>query len=456
MYNKLNVVTYYGGKASLCDEISSQIEYLNSKVYIEMFGGGANILLNKPEHTYEIYNEIDTGVYTLFKMLSNWDDGWELYCRLRNTAYSRDVFEKNLSIREKYIMGRFECIGHAQYRYIKRLENKYGYNLIRAYKKAGGMDTEIMEKIQGFKTLNYEELQEGIWFFNENNKYMAGIEKEADDILEGTIYILKHLYGNGYATKKVKKTDSKKYEKLMKLLSKEVSPLRKCIQCDEILKKLENLKMPKITDKADIGAVRCLIKQVYEKLYRYDMDEKPCTIEEEMELAAATFIVFNMSRNGMGKFFKDTNNGDSLFFNKTQNLLEVIERMNGVTVTNYDCFEALKDIKKTFNLGQYEDEEIFIYFDPPYLKEAGSTGRDDKYNPGMVYKHGFEKEAHDRFLRLVQKLPFKMAVSNYRDEENVYDRYLNKENGWRSLEFDACTTIGGNREDRTEVLWMNY
>ena len=39
MYNKLNVVTYYGGKASLCDEISSQIEYLNSKVYIEMFGG---------------------------------------------------------------------------------------------------------------------------------------------------------------------------------------------------------------------------------------------------------------------------------------------------------------------------------------------------------------------------------------------------------------------------------
>ena len=78
------------------------------------------------------------------------------------------------------------------------------------------------------------------------------------------------------------------------------------------------------------------------------------------------------------------------------------------------------------------------------------------FRSGMVYKHGFEKEAHDRFLRLVQKLPFKMAVSNYRDEENVYDRYLNKENGWRSLEFDACTTIGGNREDRTEVLWMNY
>ncbi len=303
MYNKLNVVTYYGGKASLCDEISSQIEYLNSKVYIEMFGGGANILLNKPEHTYEIYNEIDTGVYTLFKMLSNWDDGWELYYRLCNTAYNRDVFEKNLSIREKYIMGRFECIGHAQYRYIKRLENKYGYNLIRAYKKLGGMDKKIMEKIQGFKTLNYEELQEGIWFLNENNKYMAGIEKEADDISEGTIYILKRLSEKGYASETAEQTASKEYEELMKLLSGQVSPLRKCIQCDEILKKLENLKMPKITDKADIGAVRCLIKQVYEKLYRYDMDKKPCTIEEEMELAAATFIVFNMSRNGMGKFF---------------------------------------------------------------------------------------------------------------------------------------------------------
>lgn len=461
MYNKLNVITYYGGKASLCDAISNQIDYLHSKVYIEMFGGGANILLNKPEHTYEIYNEIDTGVYTLFKMLNNWDDGWELYYRLRDIVYSRDVFEKNLFIRERYLMSGFELTGHAQYRYIRRLEDKYGYNLIREYKKSDGMDEEIREKIQNFKALNKKELQEGIQLSDENSKYMASIRKEADDISESIKYILNCLSGNEYATKKVKNTASKEYIELMGLLSKQVSPLRKCIKCDEILEKLEDLSIPegtvkKNTLKTDINAARCRIEQVYEKLYRFDMDKEPGTWEEKMELALATFIVFNMSRNGMGKSFKDTVDGNRLFFNKTQNLLDVIERMNGVTVTNYDCFEALKDIKKTFNLGQYKDKEIFIYLDPPYLKEAGDTGRDDKYNPGMVYNHGFEYDDHTHLLERVQELPFNIAVSNYRDSNKVYDSYLNKENGWHSLEFDAYTTISGRKEDRTEVLWMNY
>lgn len=475
MDNRLNVITYYGGKATLCDTISNQIEYRNSKVYIELFGGGASILLNKPKHTYEIYNEIDTGVYTLFKMLNNWNDGWELYYSLRDTVYSRDVFERSLFIREQYLMSGCECIGRALYRYVKRLENKYGYDLMRDFKKSGGLDERIIQKIKGFKALNNDEVDEGMWLSKENNKYMESIRKDADYILKGTTDILKALYDKmaEAKNKKVEETDKvteniidEEYNKIIKLSLKDISPLRKCIICGEALENLNKIRIEKIKFISNIQLKFSLkeiiydlcgmIDGVYDQLYSFDMDKKPCTWEEELELALATFVVFNMSHDGKGEKFANIANGDDLFFNKTQNLLDVIERMNGVTVTNYDCFTVLEDIKKTFHLERYEDEEIFIYLDPPYLQAAGSSSKDKNYNPGMVYKHGFGYDDHKRLLGLVQSLPFKVAVSNYRDNNSVYDSYLNEENGWHSLEFETFTPVGGAARDRTEVLWMNY
>lgn len=462
MDNRLNVITYYGGKATLCDTISNQIEYRNSKVYIELFGGGASILLNKPKHTYEIYNEIDTGVYTLFKMLSNWNDGWELYYSLRDTVYSRDVFERSLFIREQYLMSGCERIGRALYRYIKRLENKYGYDLMRDFKKSGGLDERIIQKIKGFDTLNNDEVDEGMWLSKENNKYMESIRKDADcilvrtrDILEGILEILKKQE-KGKKETAIEKAINKEYSKIKNISLKNISPLRKCIICNEILETLKKLNITDDVLVASIYASLYLIEQIYDQLYSFDMDKKPCTWEEELELALATFVVFNMSHDGKGEKFANIANGDDLFFNKTQNLLDVIERMNGVTVTNYDCFTALKDIKKTFHLERYEDEEIFIYLDPPYLQATGSSSKDKNYNPGMVYKHGFGYDDHKRLLGLVQSLPFKAAVSNYRDNNSVYDSYLNEENGWHSLEFETFTPVGGVARDRTEVLWMNY
>jgi len=448
MGNKLNAIRYYGGKSVLCDIISEQMEYRNSKVYIEMFGGGANILLNKPKHAFEIYNEIDTGIYTLFKVLSSRDSGWELYYHLRGTGYSRDVFERNLSIREKYLVSGFELVGNEQYRYARRIEDKYGYDLIRDYRKSGGIDKTIVKKIRDFKLLNREELEEAIWLNKKNSEYMDSISEDAGDVLHRTSGILedlKKIYNNIYK-KEIKKINN----------ITDMSPLRKCIVCKEILESIRNLDIGSEAIKANIYATLYLIEGIYDQLYSFNMDKKPCTWEEELELAAATFIVFNMSRDGRGKTFSNISNGEDLFFRKTQNLLDVIERMNGVTVTDYDCFTALEDIRKTFGLGMYDDDEIFIYFDPPYLQEAGSiiTG---KHNPGMVYDYGFRYDDHKKLLGMVQKLPFKIAVSNYRDKTGIYDSYLNKDNGWHSIEIETKTTVGNSKDrDRTEVLWMNY
>ena len=51
-------VNYYGGKTYMTDTI---IKYFPTSysTYVEGFGGGASVLLNKPETPLEIYNDLE-------------------------------------------------------------------------------------------------------------------------------------------------------------------------------------------------------------------------------------------------------------------------------------------------------------------------------------------------------------------------------------------------------------
>jgi site-specific DNA-adenine methylase len=56
MFNTgLGVVPYYGGKRKMARFISELLDYDTTDCYIEPFGGGGSVLLNKPRHIYEVY-----------------------------------------------------------------------------------------------------------------------------------------------------------------------------------------------------------------------------------------------------------------------------------------------------------------------------------------------------------------------------------------------------------------
>ena len=63
-------VEYYGGKSYMTDVI---IEHFPSSydLYVEGFGGGASVLLNKPVTPLEIYNDLEQNIYSLFKVISD-------------------------------------------------------------------------------------------------------------------------------------------------------------------------------------------------------------------------------------------------------------------------------------------------------------------------------------------------------------------------------------------------
>ncbi len=463
MADNLNVIKYYGSKAVIGNMLKEHFNY-NTKVYIEMFGGGASILLNKPVHHAEIYNEIDKGIYTLFKVLKDSEGSHILQEQLLKTQCGINVFNESLYIREKYIKNKpYDRVISDMDRYIKVIEKKYGYDLYKAFKKCGDKPEDIGSKIYSIE-INHEEYKEAVKKMEAYNTAVSQYIPEKDICLvkSTTLYITRKIQGVDKALD---------FEKQLNNMTT-VSAIAVCTDKLVLLQEEISEKMCSTNYKKGQAVYRdmaamvtnavCMAYQMFCKLPEPVNEEKihegsPGTVSmEEIKLAKATFITFNMSRYGMGKSFSPEKKLWEGFRKKVEKIPYIEQRLSNVTITNHDCFEALKDIKKTFNLGQYEDEEIFIYFDPPYLKEAGSINKDDRYTPGMVYSHGFKKEDHARFLGLVQKLPFKMAVSNYRDKENVYDGYLNKENRWRSLEFDAYTTIGGKKADRKEVLWMNY
>lgn len=81
---------YYGGKAKMADLIVSLMK--PHRTYVELFGGAAAVLLNKPPSEVEVYNEIDSGVTNFFNVIRDRDACNELFRRLTLTPYSRKEY----------------------------------------------------------------------------------------------------------------------------------------------------------------------------------------------------------------------------------------------------------------------------------------------------------------------------------------------------------------------------
>jgi DNA adenine methylase len=84
------VVRYHGGKWLLAPWIISH--FPEHRKYVEPFGGGGNVLLQKPRSEHEVYNDLDDGIVNLFRVLRD----PELTKRLRDlldvTPYARNEF----------------------------------------------------------------------------------------------------------------------------------------------------------------------------------------------------------------------------------------------------------------------------------------------------------------------------------------------------------------------------
>lgn len=83
------ILRWHGGKWILAPWIIQHIP--PHKVYVEPFGGAASVLLRKPRAYAEIYNDLDSEVVNLFRVVR--ERGQELKKLLELTPFARDEFK---------------------------------------------------------------------------------------------------------------------------------------------------------------------------------------------------------------------------------------------------------------------------------------------------------------------------------------------------------------------------
>ena len=84
---KRPLMRYYGGKWRIADWIISY--FPEHRVYQELFGGAASVLLQKKPAQVEIYNNLNDEVVNLFRVLRNEAQCQKLISLLHLTPYSR-------------------------------------------------------------------------------------------------------------------------------------------------------------------------------------------------------------------------------------------------------------------------------------------------------------------------------------------------------------------------------
>lgn len=86
----LSAFPYPGGKTSLVDEV---VQYFpEHRRYVEVFGGSAAVLLNKPPSYIEVYNDLNSDIVHFFEVVRERRE--ELQEWIRTTPYSRELHEQ--------------------------------------------------------------------------------------------------------------------------------------------------------------------------------------------------------------------------------------------------------------------------------------------------------------------------------------------------------------------------
>ncbi|MEO3386033.1 DNA adenine methylase [Mesorhizobium sp. CAU 1741] len=85
------VLRWHGGKWRLAPWIISH--FPAHRIYVEPFGGGASVLLRKARAYGEVYNDLDSNLINLFRILRDPKEAECLARAIALTPYARDEFE---------------------------------------------------------------------------------------------------------------------------------------------------------------------------------------------------------------------------------------------------------------------------------------------------------------------------------------------------------------------------
>lgn len=179
----------------------------------------------------------------------------------------------------------------------------------------------------------------------------------------------------------------------------------------------------------------------FEKALKRESDIDP--LEKARRFLVATMMTVNATiadKSGFSYSQSYARTGKEARVNRWYNLPdrleEVVERLRCIRIENLDARKLL---------SMFENRPAtLVYLDPPYfIKRNHSYTIDAK-----------DKDFHIELLEICQRAKCMILLSGYNND--LYDNYLTKKNGWTKTTIKTYTKITtGKQFARTEVLWKN-
>ena len=416
----LSPFSFYGGKAKMSSLICDMLDYDNTDIYVEPFGGACRVLLNKPRHKVEIYNDFGIGLYEFFYTMSDPRLSREVISALYDITPSKELFYEMKEYKTKrendvmdYMQLQFKELAYALVKKYNSKDLKQLHSLIIKQEYATIIETakDILKK---------------------------GIIQDEWDIKAFTEQI--SLYENYWEF--VKDEYNEVYEEAQEAFEQKWE--EKEAEGIEITVNKKNYIYAKSHEIA-LDTIRDYTSDIL-------ISNSGEVTMSDVDMAVASFVTYYLSRDGMGKDYSETK-GNSLesYYRQIAKLEDVADRFKGVIVNQVDAMWLIA--------AYCQAKNAMLYLDPSYLKITKSkkkSGKNNKKDLGKgIYNRSFDYEKHEDLARMIQDEKAHIILSNY--DVAPYNELLTEEHGWKRIEFETTTGVGGKKNnERTEVLWYNY
>lgn len=159
-------INWYGGKYYMAKDIIEL--FPEHHMYVEGFGGAAHVLLRKERSPMEVYNDLHSGLYNLFRILqTEGEERDKLLSKLSLTLYSREDFIncKNTWKSEEDVV---EKVRKFYVTTMQAVAGKGGWSYAKAHSRRGmcqsvsrwlgNVDDNMLDVIERFREVQVENL----------------------------------------------------------------------------------------------------------------------------------------------------------------------------------------------------------------------------------------------------------------------------------------------------------
>ncbi|NLK98962.1 MAG: hypothetical protein GX272_12960 [Epulopiscium sp.] len=418
----LSIAPYYGGKGRMAHFIADRLNYDDSDIFVTPFGGMCRVLLNKPRHKIECYNDYSSGLQALMRVLSHREMATELIHRLYDeTEYSQDEFNK-----QKAIFDNAE------------------------------IDLEVQEK----ERLRQLLLLKKIVSPTTANMVLDEIRKEVmtpSQKIHGDRKISASVKGAIQTLKSTLESDSVFREEYKQQLSNwielyELKAERGYIErTQDIGESVSDITLAMAT----YYVFQCSRDGMGQTFTEYKFKDTDHYLKQVMKLydCAERLEGVQIYQIDAVDFFREFTflDDDIPDENINPNYLILNRWINNPRVMMYcdPSYISVEDERKLLDGIDIDNADCLS----DTIREKYSKKMPK--NLGKVYARSFGYDEQEKFLRCIQKAKCRILVSNY--DLALYNKYLTKDNNWRREEFITSTGVGGKVDNtRIEVIWYNY